>query len=447
MKVLMLGWEYPPHISGGLGTACEGLSAGLARNNIELTFLVPHFFGGETAQHMRLLDAAGAQAGRSPARSRTSSARSSVQVAPQQVPASMSAYWSPEEYQRFVEQLHEGRAQAALAAKAQQSLGALPTPESATAEEAAEEQFEAYGRDIFEEIARFSARTLSLAKKLDFDVIHAHDWMTFPAAVALAEQSKKPLVLHVHSLEFDRSGEHVNQQIYDIERWGMHAARAVVAVSYYTRALIHERYDLPLEKVAVVHNGVYAPEVIQKYRRESNLSARVVLFLGRITFQKGPDYFVEAAAKVIPYVPNVLFVMAGAGDMLQRMVDRVQALGIARYFYFPGFLRGQEVEQMFSLADVYVMPSVSEPFGISALEAISYDTPVIISKQSGVSEVLSHALKVDFWDIDRLADMMINALLHDELRADMVSMAREELRRLHWDAAALKTIELYRSLL
>jgi glycosyltransferase involved in cell wall biosynthesis len=173
----------------------------------------------------------------------------------------------------------------------------------------------------------------------------------------------------------------------------------------------------------------------------------VVLFLGRITFQKGPDYFVEAAAKVIPHVPDVIFVMAGTGDMRQRMIDRVNELGLSQHFFFPGFLKGQEVEEMFSLADVYVMPSVSEPFGLSALEAIKFETPVIISRQSGVSEVLSHALKVDFWDTERLADLMINALQHEELRADLVAMAREEVRRLHWEASALRTIEVYRRLI
>ena len=271
--------------------------------------------------------------------------------------------------------------------------------------------------------------------------------MTYPAAVALAKATNKPLVLHVHSLEFDRSGTHQNKQIADIESWGLNNANAVIGVSYYTRALIHQQYGVPLEKIQVVHNGVYKGEVVKNYRIEQGWPSKVVLFLGRITFQKGPDYFVEAAAKVIPIVNDVLFVMAGSGDMLDRMVSRVRDLGISDHFHFPGFLRGPEVERMFSVADLYVMPSVSEPFGISALEAISYETPVIISRQSGVSEVLRHALKVDFWDVDRMADLIVNALLHEELRADMVAMAHEEVKRLRWDASALRTVDVYRSIL
>jgi glycosyltransferase involved in cell wall biosynthesis len=297
---------------------------------------------------------------------------------------------------------------------------------------------------MFGEVSRYAARISDLFAHEKFDVIHCHDWMTFPAGITLKQITGRPLVLHVHSAEFDRSGANVNQQIFDVERWGLQTADVVIAVSHYTRKIIHEQYGIPVEKIAVVHNGVYPEPLRERYRSQRSWPSRVVLFLGRITFQKGPDYFVEAAAKVAPIVPDVLFVMAGTGDMRQRMVDRVAELGLQKHFYFPGFLKGQEVEEMFSLADVYVMPSVSEPFGISALEAIKFDTPVIISRQSGVSEVLSHALKVDFWDIERLADLMINSLIHPELREDMISMARNEVRRLHWEAAAIRTVEAYR---
>jgi len=239
----------------------------------------------------------------------------------------------------------------------------------------------------------------------------------------------------------------VNPQIHQIERFGVRAASRVIAVSYYTRGIIHQQHGIPLEKICVVHNGVYGAETVQQYRTQKKWPGKIVLFLGRITFQKGPDYFVEAAARVIPHVPDVLFVMAGTGDLLPRIIDRVNQLGIGKHFSFPGFLRGPEVEEMFSIADLYVMPSVSEPFGITALEAIKFDTPVIISRQSGVSEVLTHALKFDFWDVERQADLMINALQHDELRADMVFMAREEMRRQHWDAAALKTRQVYSNIM
>jgi glycosyltransferase involved in cell wall biosynthesis len=453
MKVLMLGWEYPPHISGGLGTACEGLTTALSRLGLEISFVVPRLFGGEDAPHMNLIDSTESRivpsaSGSGGIRIRAGSGADGDPsgVTTYEVPSLLSPYLTPEKFTDFI---------AAYRAKA----GGFALPELFAAENVPGQGGEIikqamssgwrkahYGYNMFHEVARFAGNVANLMATQDFDVIHCHDWMTFPAGVALQKLTGKPLVTHVHSLEYDRSGEHVNQQINEIERFGMNAADMVVGVSYYTASLIHGRHGVPLDRIGVVHNGVYSKEVVQNYRRSQNWPRHVVLFLGRITFQKGPDYFVEAAARVIPHVPDVLFVMAGSGDMLPRMINRVGELGIGQYFHFPGFLKGEDVERMFSVADLYVMPSVSEPFGISALEAISFDTPVIISRQSGVSEVLSHALKVDFWDLDRLADLIINALIHDELRDDMVSMAREEVKRLHWDAAALKTLEIYQKL-
>jgi glycogen synthase len=438
MKIVMLGWEYPPFISGGLGTACEGLTISLARHNLDLIFVVPHLFGGESAPHMRLMGSRGEREAQASEAERGRRGK----ISTVRIPALLSPYMTPERYRQWIAALQEERARVALA-----QSGKIPPQLVAMLERSIPQtaSFSRYDGDIFLEVTRFAQNVVGLLQNEDFDLIHAHDWMTYPAAVALAAITKKPLVVHVHSLEYDRSGQSVNEQINQIERWGVQSASAVVAVSYYTRALINKHHDVPLEKISVVHNGVYSHRVVQSYRSEEQFNSRIVLFLGRITFQKGPDYFVEAAAKVIPHVPDVLFVMAGAGDMLPQIRNRIRELGIEKNFYFPGFLRGQEVEQMFSLADVYVMPSVSEPFGISALEAISFNTPVIISRQSGVSEVLGHALKADFWDIDKLADLIINALLHDELRSDMIGMAREEVKRLHWDAAALKTLEVYRS--
>lgn len=429
MRIAMLGWEYPPHIVGGLGTACEGLSRALARHSVEILFVVPRLHGDENAGHMRLVDSIGRS--KSPAAGCTSESGECERMTVR-VPAALKPYMTAEAYIGFIEDLQRRRAEGTV-------------DNMVDAEVSFSDAAFRYGATIFDEVASYAERVAVLLAGEQYDVIHGHDWMTYPAAVALARRSGKPVVLHVHSIERDRSGEGANRQISEIERWGLSQADSIVAVSHYTKALLQREYQIPSEKIRVVHNGIYSPQVREQYRLRRGISSRVVLFLGRITFQKGPDYFVEAAAKVVPHVPDVLFVMAGMGDMLPRMVQRVRELGIERYFHFPGFVRGQEVEQMYSLADVYVMPSVSEPFGIAALEAISYDTPVIISRQSGVAEVLSHALKVDFWDIDRMADLIINALLHEEMRADMVSMAREELRRLHWDAAAAKTLEVYRA--
>lgn len=458
----MLGWEYPPHISGGLGTACEGLTRSLARLGVEITFVVPHLFGDETAEHISLvsprfgreqeerLQLAG---GSIPVPLQhiaetlfampTSEIRSSKTATIQQIriPAFLMPYWNAETFQQELKSF-----QSFLKRSATKFIS-MPRELLLWGDAVTDLPRERYGHNIFDEVRRFTAQVLCLADTVAFDVIHAHDWMTFPAAVALAEITRKPLIVHVHSLEYDRSGHHINHQIHQIEHMGLARADRVIAVSYYTSSIIQKQHHIPEQKIGVVHNGVYAREIVETYRKSEGAQRKTVLFLGRVTFQKGPDYFVEAAAKVIPLVPDVLFVMAGAGDMLGRMVERVRQLGITDHFRFPGFLRGEDVEEMFSTADLYVMPSVSEPFGISALEAISFDTPVILSKQSGVSEVLRHVLKVDFWDIEKMADLIINALLYPELREDMITMAREEVKRLRWDAAAVKVLEQYRRFL
>lgn len=453
----MLGWEYPPHISGGLGTACQGLTTALARENVEVTFVIPHLFGTEDASHMTLVDSFGhspqqIQARRGgfkgiPRPKPPPKKRGAVSY--RMVPSLLQPYFTPDSYREYVRSLRSAVKRRIEFGEDKELTDFFKSLSGAEPDERQLNiKLDHYGGNIFTEVARFTGHVTSLfGRNSEFDLIHCHDWMTYPAGVALARSTGKPLVVHVHSLEYDRSGVHVNEQINQIERLGLYAATRVIAVSYYTRSIVHEQHGIALDKICVVHNGIYSTETVHNYRAKANLADKVVLFLGRITYQKGPDYFVQAAAKVIPHVPGVLFVMAGSGDMLQRMVERVKELGITKHFLFPGFLKGQQVEEMLSIADLYVMPSVSEPFGISALEAIKFDTPVIISKQSGVSEVLLHALKVDFWDVDRMADLMINALLHDELRMDMVSMAREEVRRQHWNAAALKTVDVYRTVL
>lgn len=463
MKVLMLGWEYPPHIAGGLGRACEGLSTSLAGRGVSIHFVVPHLFGGEKAEHMTLMDSRDSTRvltnvwSTNPLEmpTRTKIRQPSESISTVRVPAFLSPYWSPERFRQeivkrnvptvrssrrnlrtdeFVRALVEGEVYGVdLSALFVEELN-LPLNNGVH-----------YGNDIFEEVERFTANVVSLMANEKFDVIHAHDWMTFPAGVALSEITGRPLVVHIHSLEYDRSGIFVNDQINEIERFGVRCADRVIAVSYFTQRAIERHHAVSRDKIFVVHNGVYPKEAVDTYRVTKTWPRHVVLFLGRVTFQKGPDYFVEVATRVVPHVPDVLFVLAGSGDMLDSLKQRVKELNLADHFLFPGFLKGEEVEEMFSVADLYVMPSVSEPFGLSALEAINFNTPVIISKQSGVAEVLDHALKADFWDIDRLADLIINGLLHDELREDLVTMAKEEVRKLHWDAAANKTIEVYQS--
>lgn len=461
LRILMLGWEFPPHISGGLGTACEGLSHALSRAGMRVLFVVPKLLGGERSEFVTVVDADGNDASRiegeffsafgvggwvaetDPDRTADAFGRFefSLPAGYRQVfavPAALKPYLSPEEFLRQMSTMRSVNRAGGAAAFGTEKIPTVDTDGDGHANH--------YGLDLFGEVQRYAVKISELFGTAAFDVIHCHDWMTFPAAAALSRKTGKPWIAHVHSTERDRSGDGANAAIQNIEGWGLRAAHAVVAVSHYTADVIRQEYQVAPERVFVVHNGVYnsrsrgdAAPVARKNR--------MVLFLGRVTFQKGPDYFVEAAARVASILKDVTFVMAGAGDMLERCRSRVQELGVAHRFQFPGFLRGQEVEDTFAAADLYVMPSVSEPFGISALEAISQDIPVLISKQSGVAEVLRHALKVDFWDIEKMADLIINALEFPQLRADMVKMAQAEVKRLRWDASAERCIDVYKQVL
>jgi glycosyltransferase involved in cell wall biosynthesis len=299
-----------------------------------------------------------------------------------------------------------------------------------------------YSGDMIGSAQQYARLVVRLARTERFDVIHAHDWMTYPAGIAVARISGKPLVTHIHSTEFDRSGEHVHQAVYDLERRGMHAALRVVAVSMYTKNIVAQRYAVDPDKVDVVYNGIDnngEGEPGEGVRPKD----KIVLFLGRITMQKGPEYFVYAAKRVLEKMDNVKFIVAGSGDMYKRMINLAAELGIGHKVLFTGFLRGKDVTRVFKMADCYVMPSVSEPFGIAPLEAMSMDTPVIISKQSGVSEVLTHALKVDFWDIDEMANKIIAVLRHPPLSQTLREHGSFEVRKLTWDGAAQKCVQAY----
>jgi glycosyltransferase involved in cell wall biosynthesis len=306
-----------------------------------------------------------------------------------------------------------------------------------------------YSGDMFAEVDRYAGLVVQLCQDEDFDVVHAHDWMTYPAGIAVAGLTGKPLVVHVHSTEFDRSGEHVNQRIYDIERRGMEQAAHVVAVSHLTRHLIMKRYGIADQRITVIYNAIDQ----NGFSGTAQLPARIerddkiVLFLGRITMQKGPEYFLAAAKRVLELVDNVRFVMAGSGDMIRRTIELAAEMGIGHRVLFTGFLSGPDVARIYRMADLYVMPSVSEPFGIAPLEALSHDVPVIISKQSGVAEVLTHVLKVDFWDIDEMANKMVAVLRHPPLQSTLREHAPFELRKLSWRDSAQKCADVYRHVL
>ena len=415
MRVLMFGWEFPPRMSGGLGTACYGITAALAGLGHRITFVLPQDAEAGSAPFLDLVSASGLRPSGEDRELCLEMLSGSLTLLP--LPSLLHPYLDPGRYRSLYLSQRRKFDNAAI-----------------------------YGPGLIAEVARYGQACGTLARTLAFDVIHAHDWMTIPAALIARRISGRPVILHIHSLEYDRSGESENVQIREIEREGLEKADRIIAVSHRTRRMIVERYAVPPEKISVVYNAVSQREAQQIYRteRERTPSGRkTVLYLGRITFQKGPDYFVEAAARVLRVLPDVTFVMAGAGDMMERMIERVGELGIGDRFHFTGFLHGEEIERIFSLSDLYVMPSVSEPFGISPLEAMSYDVPVILSRQSGVSEILEHALKVDFWDIQEIASKIIAVLTHPVLAGEMAEKAREELRRIRWDAAAERIAAIY----
>jgi glycosyltransferase involved in cell wall biosynthesis len=420
MRVFMLGWEFPPFISGGLGTACYGLTKALDRLGVEVTFVLPATVEGKYATHVRLLSPGSYR----PASTLRFSELKNVVF--RTISSPLQAYSTPDVYQqRLEESLRQKRESSGTAS---QFIGGMD-----------------YSRDMYTEVYRYAAVAAELAQNEDFDIVHAHDWMTYPAGIAAAALSGRPLVVHVHSTEFDRSGEHVNQMIYDIEREGMHRADKVVTVSYFTRNIAISRYGVSGEKVEVVHNGVERSVENNWTLVESGIAKgeKIVLFLGRITMQKGPEYFLAAAKKVLEVMDNVKFVMAGSGDMMHRAVEMAAELGIGQKVLFTGFLRGEDVQKIYKMADLFVMPSVSEPFGIVPLEALDNDVPVIISKQSGVSEVLKHALKVDFWDVNEMANKIIAVLKYPPLGMTLRSYGNFEIRKLSWKDSAQKCARIY----
>ena len=300
-----------------------------------------------------------------------------------------------------------------------------------------------YDVSLMDEIYKYSVVASVIAEENDFDIIHAHDWLAYPAGIAAMEVSGKPLVIHVHATDFDRSGGNVNPDVYRIEKQGMDAASKIITVSNLTRDIVINKYQIHPDKVETVYNAVEPVIIAEDAVLEKGFDEKVVTFLGRITLQKGPEYFIEAAHKVLKVMPNVRFVMAGSGDMMERMMRRAAALKITDRFHFTGFLKGKDVFYMLSLSDVYIMPSVSEPFGISPLEAMQSNVPVIISKQSGVSEILTHAVKTDFWDIDAMADAIYGILNYPALSKMFIKNGKEEVVRLKWDNSARHVRDIY----
>ena len=403
MRVMMFGWEFPPFNSGGLGTACYGLTKGLAANDVEVIFVVPSAPNDFDVKHLRMIIAE-----RYPGVKK---------IDVKKIPSLLAPYRTSKEYDEGYARLSE-------------------------------DDRRNYGRSIYEETERYAEHAKISAANENFDIIHAHDWMSFKAGIKAKEVSKKPLVVHVHATEFDRTAGYCNQYIYDIEKEGMLKADAIVAVSNFTKNKIINHYGIDPGKINVVHNAVefyqnsYAKELfkLKKYYK-------IVLFLGRVTIQKGPDWFLYAAKRVLDFNDRVKFIIAGSGDMEARIIEKAADLGIADSVLFAGFVPDNMLDAMYQLADLYVMPSVSEPFGITPLEAIRNGIPVIISKQSGVSEVLENCVKVDFWDTHLMADKIIELLKDKKEYNRLKKDGREEVKKIKWEDSARKCIGVYNKVL
>jgi glycogen synthase len=464
MKVLMFGWEFPPHISGGLGTACYGLTHSLGKEEVDVLFVVPKLHGDEPAERVSLINASDVQinskksqtiklpSSSSKSQSYVTSTGQNINVREEEgftyieVPSGLQAYRSPEFEQSADAMAHwnytaHEPGMSFLKASDPGSADSLQHNVKATYAFSG-----SYGPKLLEEVERYAQVASEIAKRLSFDVIHAHDWMTYPAGIAAKEISGKPLIVHVHATEYDRSGENVDTRVHAIESAGMHHADCVVTVSEWTKRIAINKYKVNAAKVKVVHNGII-PRKQEKIQFESPLkNSPIVTFLGRITHQKGPLYFVDAAKRVLEEVPDARFIVAGSGDLLPQMIRQVAKEGMSSRFHFTGFLKGNDIEKIWSISNVYVMPSVSEPFGIAPLEAIQAGVPVIISRQSGVAEVMPHAITVDFWNTEALSEAICSVLRYKSLYRTLKKNSKDEIKKITWDRAAKTLNTLYHEL-
>ncbi len=397
-KVLMFGWEFPPHNSGGLGVACFGLTKALAKKNTQIIFVLPRKLNNISAGFLRIVDPG------------TKYSSSYVFDSP------INPYITEKKYNSFF----------------------------------FSHKTNYYGKNLFDEVMRYADFGGKVATKENFDIIHAHDWLSFGAGIQAKIKSGKPLVAHIHATEYDRGGGcGINPLVYKLEKEGMEFADKVVAVSNFTKNIVIKHYGISPEKIEVVHNGIDFKKnisVAANIHKIKEANKRVVLFVGRLTLQKGPDYFVETARKICEHLKDIYFIISGSGDMEEQLIERVASYGISDRVFFTGFLRGESLKKIYKMSDIFVMPSVSEPFGITPLESIINGTPVLISKQSGVSEVLSNVLKVDFWDVDEMANKIITTLNQEPLSKTLKENSREDVKDVTWEKAAQKCLNIYNSL-
>ena len=421
-SIFMIGWEYPPHITGGLGIACQGIAKALGNLGHSVHLLLPRLFGNEeNSSNLELFDVKGKLSSLSKDEIESIGFFHLLNNPHDIISAYNSEDYIPVEENKKI-LLHE-----------------ILAPDTVL-------MSGGYGPNLYNEIHTYARFAESISTRMNFDVIHVHDWMTYPAGLAVMAKTGKPLICHVHATEFDRSGEKVNQYVYDLERNAFERCTKIITVSNYTKNLLINRYGINPDKIQAVHNAVEFEIPAGMVQEPKMFDDKLILFLGRITFQKGPDYFVRAAKIVIEKLSNVRFVMVGTGDMYHRMIELAADLGIGKYFHYTGFLNREQVRYIYSISDLYVMPSVSEPFGISPLEAMMHGIPVIVSKQSGVSEILNSAVKVDFWDVDDLAAQIVRLISDPDLSDNIKDMAQTELESITWEDSARKVSQVYDSM-
>ena len=410
MKVLMLGWELPPLFAGGIGMVCYEMIKELSNKDIPITYVMP--LGpseGMNSDFAKVIIAKNHKLGKQ------------IKTKIIEIPSMFHAYQSPEQYEEEHSKF--------ILEKNKTNSGKIIL----------------YGNNLFEEVDIFAKRMYAIVNTLDFDVIHAHDWMTFPAAIGIAKKTGKPLVVHVHNTIFDRYLGNASQIERDIELNGLRCADKIVAISQFIKNRLVNQYGINPNKISIVHNAKNTFMKLAGNAGEVSIkNKKVVLFTGRVTIQKGPEYFLYAAKKVLEKRKDVVFIMAGSGDMLNRMINLAAQLGISQYFIFTGRYTQSQGKSLYQRADCYVMPSVSEPFGIVPLEAMAEGAPTIISKQSGCSEVLRHALLVDFWDTNEMANKILGVLSYSILKKQLTEKGREEVENLTWDKPMNKLIEVYK---
>lgn len=417
MKALMFGWEFPPHILGGLGTASYGLTKGMYNcGDMEISFVIPKPWGDEEKGFANIIGACN-----TPVAWR--------EVNWDYVEGRIGKLMSPQMYYDLRDHIYADFNHMRL-----NDLGCI-------------EFSGRYPDNLLEEINNYSIVAGVIARTVPCDVIHSHDWLTYPAGIHAKNVTGKPLVIHVHATDFDRSRGNVNPTVFAIEKDGMNNADHIITVSNLTRQTVIDKYGIDPSKVTTVHNAVIplSDDLLSIPKPQSN--EKIVTFLGRITMQKGPEYFVEAAVKVLQKNRNVRFVMAGSGDMMDKMIALAAKRGVADRFHFTGFLRGKQVYEMLKASDVYIMPSVSEPFGISPLEAMQMGVPSIISKQSGCAEILNNVIKTDYWDIDAMADAIYSIISYPAMYDSLKDEGVEEMKGITWEKAGQKVIDIYKQVI